>query len=62
MKTESIILENLESAMIAISELAERSAWFCFEPFPDDQYRIEFKAGEGHYEFLTDFLGDDEIE
>lgn len=57
MNTQSIIIPDLASTMAAISEIAKRSAWFCFEPLPDYRYRIEFKTGEGHYEFLEDLLG-----
>lgn len=40
-------LPNLLVAKAAVAKLIQRSAWFCFEPYPDDHYRITVKSGEG---------------
>lgn len=35
-------------ALLVIAELADRSAWFVFTPYPDDEYEITVKAENEH--------------
>ncbi len=60
MRTEKIMLKGRAFARRAIELMLARSAWFQLTPFPDGEYELAVKEGEGHLQTIQAAVADEE--